>query len=438
MPDAGWLALVVVLLAAVAVAWFGVRGSRQTRGSHKERATHRALRTANLAAPVLRAGLTRDTAQQAVPLLRSLLGGRGLVLADARGLLAAEGVDAEHLALVARLVGSVLDRGEAVAHGGLPCSAGAGCRYQAAVAVPVRPEKSVVAALVVLGPTASPGLVRLSAEVAQLVATQLELAELDRSRRRAELAELRFLRAQISPHFVYNALTAIASYVRTDPERARQLLLGFADFTRDSFRDRSPWASVADELRLVDAYLDLERARFGDQLNVSVAVTPEVLGVSLPSLTLQPLVENAVRHGLEPREGRGRVMVAACRVGGEVRMVVEDDGVGADPTLVRRVLDGDDPGDSVGLHNVDERLRAAFGDDHGLLVRTAPGAGMTVTLRLPLAAGTADATDAMATGPDATGPDATAGPTPVAAVHVGSGRRRVPAAGPLAGPGEDG
>ena len=242
-----------------------------------------------------------------------------------------------------------------------------------------------MAALAVLGSAVSPGLVRLSAEVAQLLATQLELAELDRSRRRADLAELRFLRAQISPHFIHNVLTAIASYIRTDPERARQLLLGFADFIRESFRDRAPSASLADELRLVDAYLELERARFGDRLAVSVTVTPEVLGTALPSLTLQPLVENAVRHGLEPRQGRGRVTVTARRVGDETCVTVEDDGIGADPNLVRQVLAEGSVGDHIGLRNVDERLRAAFGDDHGLLVRTAVGAGTTVTLRAPLA-----------------------------------------------------
>ncbi len=117
---------------------------------------------------------------------------------------------------------------------------------------------------------------------------------------RAVQFELRFLRAQISPHFIYNALTAIESFVRSDPDRARELLVEFADFIRYSFRSHGQFVTMAEELRLVDTYLDLERARFGDRLEVTLRVAPEVLSVMLPPFVLQPLVENAVHHGLEP------------------------------------------------------------------------------------------------------------------------------------------
>lgn len=383
MSDALSVTVVLLFLGLLGVAWFGLRGSFERRGTPTERATLRALRTANLAAPVLRAGLDADSAAGAVPLLRALLGGRGMVLADRTGILAADHVDAEHLDLVTGVLRQALT-GRAQVEAGLPCSGGAACHFQAVVAVPVQVDGEPVATLAVLSPTASPSLGRLATEVAKLVGTQLELAELDHSRRRAELAELRFLRAQISPHFVYNALTAIASYVRTDPGRARDLLLGFADFTRDSLRDHAPFATVAEELRLVDTYLELEQARFGDQLSVTVTVAPDALGVIVPSLTLQPIVENAVRHGLEPREGRGHLRISITADGDEARIVVEDDGVGADPCSIRRILAGAGSDDQVGLHNVDWRLRSAFGEDHGLVVRTRPGAGTTVAVRAPV------------------------------------------------------
>jgi two-component system LytT family sensor kinase len=230
---------------------------------------------------------------------------------------------------------------------------------------------------------ASAGLLRLTSQVAQFVSSQLELAELDRSRRRADQAELRFLRAQISPHFVYNALTAIESFVRTDPDRARELLVGFADFTRYSFRSHGQFVTMAEELRLVDTYLDLERARFGDRLRVTLRVAPEVLGVALPSLILQPIVENAVRHGLWPLEREGHLRISVEDADSEARVSIEDDGVGARPDHVRRVLAGADGGEGVGLHNVDERLRAVFGDTHGLTIETALGAGTKVTIYIP-------------------------------------------------------
>ena len=151
---------------------------------------------------------------------------------------------------------------------------------------------------------------------------------------------MRALRAQISPHFVYNSLTAIASFVRTDPDRARELLLEFADFTRYSFRRHGEFTTLADELRSIEQYLMLEKARFGDRLDVTLRIAPEVMPVTVPFLCVQPLVENAVRHGLEGKTGVGHVSVRAEDVGAECVISVEDDGVGIDPEKVRRTLMG--------------------------------------------------------------------------------------------------
>jgi two-component system LytT family sensor kinase len=219
------------------------------------------------------------------------------------------------------------------------------------------------------------------------VSGQLELAELDSSRRRALEAEMRALRAQISPHFVYNALTTIASFVRTDPNRARELLLDFADFARYALSKTHDFTTLADELSCVDRYLLLERARFGDKLRFSLQVAPEVLPVPVPFLCLQPLVENAIKHGMRDRGGIGEVRVVARDAGPEAHITVEDDGTGMDPERARRVLD-DDPtreGSGIGLANVDLRMRQIYGDGYGLVVETALGAGTRVRLRVPKA-----------------------------------------------------
>ncbi len=257
------------------------------------------------------------------------------------------------------------------------------CPVRFAVVCPLVQGDRVVGALTAYDVVASPGLVRATAEVARWVSGQLELAELDESRSRLAEAQVRALRAQISPHFVYNALTAIASFVRTDPERARELLLEFADFTRYSSRTHGEFTTLAEELRSIDRYLLLERARFGDRLQVVLRVAPEVLPVAVPYLCLQPLVENAVQHGLERGRGSGTVTVVAEDDGGQCRISVEDDGAGSDPERVRAILAGTAGSDSMGLANVDARLRAVYGDEHGLLVETAVGAGTKVTLRVP-------------------------------------------------------
>ena len=226
-------------------------------------------------------------------------------------------------------------------------------------------------------------LVRAVEEVARWVSGQLELASADAQRSRLVEAELNALRAQISPHFVYNSLTAIASFTRTDPDRARELLLEFADFTRYALRRADPYASLADELRNTERYLVLEQARFGDRLRVSLRVAPEVLRTAVPYLIVQPIVENAVRHGLEGHTEAVRVSITVTDEGTDARVVVEDDGAGADPDLIRTALEGAGNGGSVGLGNVDARLRQVFGDAFGLVVETAPGAGTRVSIRVP-------------------------------------------------------
>lgn len=352
-------------------------------GTPVERATFHTLHTASLAAPPLRAGLTEETARKAASTLRSLLGTEALCLTDRGAVLAWDGPGGEHhRAHVPALAADTLDTGRSrSAH--TDCADPA-CPLRWAVIAPLTGEDGVLGALVAYGSRESAVLVRAATEVARWVSVQLELAELDRSRTRIVEAEIRALRAQISPHFIFNSLAAIASFVRTDPERARELLLEFADFTRYSFRRHGDFAQLADELRSIEQYLALAGARFGNRLKVTLQIAPEVLPVTLPFLCLQPLVENAVKHGLQERERGCRVTISARDAGAEAVVTVEDDGVGMDPELLRAVLRGEHPaGSGIGLSNVDERLRQVYGAEHGLVIETGVGAGMKVTVRIP-------------------------------------------------------
>jgi two-component system LytT family sensor kinase len=387
MPALGPLSalLLATLLVAAAgglVAWAILR--RGDLGTSSDRATFATLHTASLAAPHLREGLTPTGASRAARHLRSLLGTSAVALTDATSTLAWDGAGADHSASVLEHAATVLRTGRTVVLDAADVAcADLTCPIRSAVIAPITGEDRVVGALAAYGQDATAGLVRATDEVARWVSSQVDLAELDRSRNRAVVAELRALRAQISPHFVYNSLAAIASFVRTDPERARELLLEFADFTRYAFRRGGEFTTLADELKNIERYLVLEQARFGDRLQVQLVIAPEVLSVAVPFLAVQPLVENAVRHGLEGKTGIGHVTLAAQDAGAEAYIWVEDDGVGTDPELVRRVLSGESEADSVGLGNVDARLRQVFGDEYGLVVETAPGAGTKVSFRVP-------------------------------------------------------
>jgi two-component system, LytTR family, sensor kinase len=347
-----------------------------------ELATFRTLHTASLAARALRGGLGPTAAEKALPHLGALLGTPSVALTDNREVLAWHGGFAHHRALAAEFarrspdVTMIHDRQHA------PC-ADIACPVESTVVCPLAVDEAVVGTLQVCVESTSGALVRAVEEVGGWVSGQLELAELDANRRRLVEAEVRALRAQISPHFIYNSLNAIAASIRTDPEHARELVLEFADFTRYSFRRHGEFTTLAEELRSVERYLTLEKARFGDRLHLTLRVAPEVLPVTIPFLSLQPLVENAVRHGLEAKTGPGRIDIVAEDRAGEALISVEDDGVGEDPERVRRVLAGESESESIGLGNVDGRLRSAFGDEYGLVVETAPHAGTKVTMRVP-------------------------------------------------------
>jgi two-component system LytT family sensor kinase len=382
---------VLALVSALAGAVYAVVRLRARRGiaTATQRATYEVLHTAGLAAEPLRNGLNAASAAKAARLLRVLVGASGLALADDNTLLALDGRGAHHSHQLQAAAKKAIATGRSTVlrQAELPCDR-VDCEIRGAVVAPIRAATPVALVAVADGQPA-PWLVQATLETARWASAQLALAELDSSRERLARAEVKALRAQISPHFIYNALTAIASFVRTDPERARELILEFAEFTRYSFRAHGEFTTLAEELRSIDRYLTIERARFGDRLQVRLQIAPEVLPVSLPFLCLQPLVENAVRHGLSRKPGLGMVSIEARDAGAECHITVEDDGVGMDPAaLVAGVAEAgvagvDDAGAHVGLSNVDERLRSVFGDQFGLVVETGIGAGTRVSMRVP-------------------------------------------------------
>ncbi len=332
----------------------------------------------------LRDGLNADSAARTARHVRALLDPHPVALTDTESFLAWDGPGEEHAVHAARLALDCLADGATSVHDHTSFACGqVPCPLRKAIVTPLVVDDRVTGTLQVYVEVASAGVVRATEEVAHWMADQLALAEMEAARTRLMEAEVRALRAQISPHFIYNALNAIASFVRTDPPRARELLLDFADFTRYSFQRHGEYTTLEEELRNIERYLVLEQARFGDRLAVTVKIAPEVLPVAVPFLSLQPLVENAIRHGLANKEGPGRVTILAANLDREAIITVEDDGVGEDPERVRRALAGDHSSDGIGLGNVDARLRSAFGDDYGLVIETAQGAGTKVTVRVP-------------------------------------------------------
>jgi two-component system LytT family sensor kinase len=341
------------------------RDTRWPRLSRSRSDTASILETARHVTDDLADGLTGPRVRAAARGVRRLLGAEAAGLADLSGRVVLAGTVPAEVDLGA-VVEKVLQTESRVGRGQV-------------VALPLYVHDEMTGVLVACGDTRT-STVR---EVAGVIVAALERGHLEASAEYAAQAELRALRAEISPHFVYNALTVIAALVRSEPDRSRELMLDFADYIRYSLASHGEYTTVADEFHAIETYLALQRAVLGDRLRVQVRVAPEVLAVAVPYLILQPVVENAIRHGIEPRTGGGLVQVTGEAEGADCVISVEDDGVGMDPELAAAILAGDSPSGSMGLANVDRRLRNVYGPWFGLVVETAEDDGSRVIVRVP-------------------------------------------------------
>jgi two-component system, LytTR family, sensor kinase len=373
----------VLTAAAAGFVYLLLRRQRRGFGTLEERATLRTLAFATATLRGLRTGLTRQSAAHVLPELAEQAGAAAVAIYAPEGLLgfhAAAELAVGHRLHLEREKRAVLD---ALAGGRLKLVSlhrrepQPACELRYGVVAPLIVDERPVAALLTYhlqqpGPTA----LRIASNLAELLATQLRLQEADQQRVALARSELRALRAQISPHFIYNTLNTIAAFIRTDPGRARELVLEFADFSRRAFRGpQGEFTTLADELIYVRQYLQIEQARLGERLEIRLNVAPEVLNTTVPALLLQPLVENAVKHGIEPASGGGTITILAEDQDDECLLVVRDDGAGFEPSPLAE--------DGGALANVDRRLRQVFGRSRGLEIQSRPNAGTTVQVRVP-------------------------------------------------------
>jgi two-component system, LytTR family, sensor kinase len=218
-------------------------------------------------------------------------------------------------------------------------------------------------------------------------AVQLE-QKLEEQKRLVLEARFDALQRQINPHFLFNTLNSIASLVRFRPEMAREMIVKLANILRALLRDHDDFVPLRDELAFTDDYLGIEVVRFGaDKLRVQKEIETETLEVLVPSMLLQPLIENSIKHGLEPRISGGTVTLRSRVLNGRLVVEVEDDGVGIAPG--RAVVPGSfasigRQGAGIGMRNVRERLEVLYGADARFEVESRPGRGTRITLELPV------------------------------------------------------
>ncbi len=210
-------------------------------------------------------------------------------------------------------------------------------------------------------------LQEMAVGLSQIISTQLEVSRAEQLREMADKAELRALQSKINPHFLFNALNAISSSIRLNPDTARQLIFNLSRYLRYNIElNDDEQIDIKKELYQIKDYITIEQARFGDKLTVIYDIDEDVNCV-VPSLLIQPLVENAIVHGIQPCKGKGVVTISVTESGSRVRIAVRDTGHGIDPDVVARVEADEMPGNKIGLLNVHHRVKLLYGE--GLQIR---------------------------------------------------------------------
>ncbi|MGE5245500.1 MAG: sensor histidine kinase, partial [Betaproteobacteria bacterium] len=191
-------------------------------------------------------------------------------------------------------------------------------------------------------------------------------------------AKIEALANQINPHFLFNTLTSISSLIRTQPETARVLITKLSGLLRRLLRATDHFVTLREELESIDEYLDIEVVRFGPQLIVDKEISPDTLDVVVPSMILQPLVENSIKHGLARKVGEGRITIRSAMRDGRAVIEVHDNGLGMTEERLGHAL-----GEGIGLRNVNERLRTIYGAHCQLKLRSEPGRGTSACVEIP-------------------------------------------------------
>lgn len=394
-----WVLLpaLIVVHASALILIYQLKGSNaKITRENNHPSVDTTLQIAHETLPFLRRGLNETTAPKICEIIQKIAEVPAVAITDTQRVLAFLGVGCDKHQPGDRILTAVTK--EAIATGKhkvvlstqeLSCSrTDCDCPLSSAVIVPLFCRNQVIGALKLYQTEEGalpPHVIRLAIGIGQLLSMQTELAELDRQAQLVTMARLEALHAQINPHFFFNTLNTIIMYSRTNPDKARRLLIHLADFFRQTLKRRGHYLTLREELDCVHTYLVLEKARFGDKLQIVEDIPESLLDYRIPVLSIQPLVENAVKHGITPKTTSGTVKISAHLAFDTLVLSVADDGVGIPSDKLESVLQpGYGSGNGVGLSNVNERLISLYGENHGLRISSQPNKGTTVTIRIPL------------------------------------------------------
>ncbi|RLB13971.1 MAG: transcriptional regulator [Deltaproteobacteria bacterium] len=399
-----WALVQVVALPMILINSFGaglfveiirfVLEDRQRRESLQAR---KALDIANRTVTYLKNGLTMESARETAQIIFDHLTVAAVSMTDETQILSFIGAGEDHhqagMAFQTAATRKVIQTGKPVFLMGkeqIGCT-DPHCPLESAIVAPLRKGKSIVGAIKFYGSKKIPLNkidFQLALGLANLFSTQLELEDIHITSQLLARAEIKRLQSQINPHFLFNSLNTIVSLCRTNAEKARELILELSTYLRRNLRQNMGLIPVAQELQQVKSYLSIEQARFGDRIRVSIDMEEGCQDWPVPPLIIQPLVENAIKHGIYSREDGGSVLIGIARTNGDLSISVKDNGVGMNRDVVRSVFSKETAdlgkvGGGIGLRNINQRLERVYGPQYRLRIRSSPQKGTSVRMKIP-------------------------------------------------------
>lgn len=348
------------------------------------------LTIANLTQKYFRKGYNSETAQETAKIVLQYTDLDAVAFTDLEKILAHLGLGADHhtpgepfqsdfcLKAISQKKTAIADNRHQI-----NC-ADSHCPLNSAVLVPLFQGEEVIGAMKLYRQerdAIKPVDRKLAEGLGSLFSTQIELSRIEEQIKLADQSELKALQAQINPHFLFNALNTIGSLIRVDPEKAREVLQHLSLFFRNSFQTEKDLVSIQKEMDHIRSYLEIEKARFGEKLKVDFNIPPSV-SCSIPPFLLQPIVENAVKHGIMVRRNGGNIKVSAKSDRKGTLITIKDNGVGMDKEKIHTLFEEDSSVNSA-LKNINKRLSLKYGTTSGLSINSRVGYGTAVTIRIP-------------------------------------------------------
>lgn len=345
-----------------------------------------ALKVAASTEGILRQGFNEENSLKVAQVLYTELEIGAVAITDCEKLLAFTGIGDDHH-LPGKVISSAytqraIETGEVVYADGneVPycCSIHPQCRLGSTLVIPLRGENQRVIGTIKLYEAKNrlfSSINRTLGEgIAQLLSAQILAGKYEQQKALLAQSEIKLLHAQVNPHFLFNALNTLVAVIRRDKDQAGLLVQDLSTFFRKNLKRPSEIVTLADEIEHVNAYLQIEKARFQSQLNVRIEIPDALSHCQLPAFSLQPLVENAIKHGTSQQPGRGDISIQARLQQGHLILAIEDNAGLYQPQNTQ----------GLGMSLVDKRLRAHFGDDYGITIRCEPERSTCISLRLPL------------------------------------------------------